>query len=166
MKLPKLIPTFVLILAAALAACGKSATSADATTDQQLDQAKQDTKQAAQDLQDYTYAQKEAFIAKMQVEQDELNQELAQLSAKIDKASDTVKAEAQPKLDALRAQAADWGAQLDKAKGATESTWTEIKNGSQKAYDATAQALKDSGQWIDQQISSMSTAAPATSAHT
>lgn len=151
MKISQLVP--VLLLAALVAACNKSAPDNDATAAQQLDQAKQDTIQAAQDMKNYTYAQKDEFVKKMQPELDALNAELVQLSAKIDRASDTVKAEAKPKLDALRAQVAALGVDLDQAKNATASTWDDVKAGAQKALDATTESFKEAGQWIDKQFS-------------
>src|ERR1039457_2637796 len=72
------------------------------TTSQQLDKAKAETKQAAQDMKDYTYAQKAEFVSTMQAQLAALNQDLDQLSAKVEKSSDAVKAEAKPKLQALR----------------------------------------------------------------
>ena len=151
MKISQLAP--VLLLAALVAACNKSAPDSDATVAQQFDKAKQDTAQAAQDFKNYTFAQKDEFVKKMQPELDELNTELAQLSAKIDRASDTVKAEAKPKLDALRAQVAALGVDLDQAKNATASTWDDVKAGAQKALDATTESFKEAGQWIDKQFS-------------
>jgi len=52
-----------------------------------------------------------------------LNADLDQLSAKIEKSSDASKAEAKPKLQALRDQTAVLNKQLDGVKDATESTW-------------------------------------------
>ena len=69
---------------------------------QQLDQVQAETKQAAQDLKDYTFAQKTEFTEKMQTQLAEINKDLDQLTAKIEKASDAAKAEAKPKLQALR----------------------------------------------------------------
>jgi ribosomal protein L7/L12 len=146
--------TLSLLVAALAAGCGKSATSSDATTSQQLDKVTADTKQAAQDMKDYTYAQKDAFIKKLQAEQDELNVELTQLSAKVDKASDATKAAAQPKIDALKTQLAAMGVELDEAKAATESTWDKVKDGAEKAYDSTKQGFVDAGAWIDKQVNS------------
>lgn len=143
------------LLVVLIAGCGKSSSpSTDATADQQLDKLKQDTAQAAQDLTDYTYTQKDAFIQKMQVVRDELNQELTELSAKIDRGSADAQAAAKPKLNALRTQLAALDVELDKAKNATEATWDEVKAGTQKALDDTAKAFDEAGQWIDKQFSS------------
>jgi predicted nucleic acid-binding Zn-ribbon protein len=152
MKHSKLILTF--LIAALVTGCDKSSTSSDATASQQLDQAKQDTMQAVQDMKNYTYAQKEDFIKTMQAKLDELNVELAQLSAKIDHASDATKAAAQPKIDDLKAQVAALGVQLDQVKSSTESTWDQVKDSVQKGFDATKQAFTDAGTWIDKQVNS------------
>src|SRR6266700_2134682 len=93
------------------------------TTSQQIDKVQTETKQAAQDMKDYTYAQKSAFVETMQAQLAALNRDLDQLSAKVEKSSDTAKAETKPKLQALRDQADKLNQQLDKAKNASESTW-------------------------------------------
>ena len=114
-----------LLCAAAFAVgCNK-----EQTASQQLDKIQAETKQAAQDMKDYTFAQKAEFVAKMQGQLDEMNRDLDQLAAKIEKSSDTAKAEAKPKLQALRDQAAQLNKQLDEARNATESTWDSVKGG-------------------------------------
>ena len=120
-----LIPLFVMLAAAALTVgCDKPT-----TTSQQIEKLKTDTKAAAQEMSDYTFAQKAEYTEKMKGELAEINKELDQLSAKIEKSSDAVKAEAKPKLDSLREQAARLNLQLDETKNATESTWESVKSG-------------------------------------
>ena len=103
------------------------------TTSQQIENVKTETKQAAQDMKDFTFAQKAEFVKTMQGQLDALNKDLDELSAKIDSSSDAVKAEAKPKLQALRDQAAQLNKQLDEARNATESTWDSVKTGFQTA---------------------------------
>ena len=122
------------------------------TTSQQLDQVKVETKQAAQDMKDYTFAQKAEFVKTMQGQLDALNKDLDELSAKIDSSSDAVKAEAKPKLQALRDQAAQLNKQLDDAKNATESTWDSGKAGFTKAYEATKDGFNQARQWVSDKI--------------
>src|SRR4051794_33809264 len=99
---------FALLSAAAFTVgCNKE------TTSQQLDKAEAKTEAAAQDMKDYTYAQKSQFVEKMQGEMAALNSELDQLAAKVEKSSDTVKAETKPKLQVLRDQTAQLSKQLD-----------------------------------------------------
>jgi cytochrome c556 len=137
-----------LLSAAALAVgCNK-----EQTTSQQLDQVQAETKQAAQDMKDYTFAQKAEFVEKMQGQLAELNRDLDQLDAQIEKSSDAVKAEAKPRLQALRDQTAQLNKQLEDARNATESTWDTVKNGFKNAYEATKDGFQQSRQWVSDKI--------------
>jgi chromosome segregation ATPase len=137
----------ILSIAAFAVGCDK-----EQTTSQQVEKVKTETKETAQDMKDYTFAQKAEFVEKMQGQLDALNKDLDQLSAKIDSSSDAVKAEAKPKLQALRDQTAKLNKQLDEAKNATESTWDSVKAGFQKAYDATKDGFNQARQWVSDKI--------------
>jgi chromosome segregation ATPase len=136
-----------LCIAAFAAGCDKPK-----TTSQQMETVKAETKQAAQDMKDYTFAQKAEFVAAMQVQLDALNKDLDALSAKIDSSSDAVKAEAKPKLQALRDQAAQLNKQLDEARNATESTWDSVKSGCSKGYQSTKDGFNSARQWVSEKI--------------
>ena len=146
MKNKTLIITFLSIAAFAVG-CNK-----EQTTSQQMDKVQTETTQAAQDMKDYTFAQKAEFVKDMQAQLDTLNKDLDQLSAKIDSSSDAVKAEAKPKLQALRDQTAKLNTQLDDAKNATESTWDSVKAGFTKAYDSTKNGFNEARQWMSDKI--------------
>jgi len=146
MKNKTLFLTFLSIAAFAVG-CKK-----EQTTSQQIENVKTETKQAAQDMKDYTFAQKAEFVKTMQGQLDALNKDLDELAAKIDSSSDAVKAEAKPKLQALRDQAAQLNKQLDEAKNATESTWDSVKAGFQKAYEATKDGFNQARQWVSDKI--------------
>lgn len=146
MKNQTLAITFLAIAALAMG-CDKQQ-----TTSRQMDKVQTETKQAAQDMKDCTFAQKDEFVKAMQVQLDALNKDLDQLSAKIDGSSDAVKAEAKPKLQALRDQAAQLNKQLDEARNATASTWDGVKAGCQKAYDATKTGFNQARQWVSDKI--------------
>ncbi len=122
------------------------------TTTQQIDALQSETKAAAEDMKDYTFAQKAEFTAKMQDQLAAINRDLDQLAAKIDKSSDAVKAEAKPKLQALRDQADKLSQQLDAAKNATESTWADVKAASKKAYSELKDGISQSRQWVSDKI--------------
>jgi len=122
------------------------------STSEQLDKVQTETKEAAQDMKDYTVAQKAEFVAKMQGQLDEINRDLDQLAAKIEKASDAAKAEAQPKLQALRDQTARLTKQLDEAKNATESTWDDVKAGFSKGYSELKDGFQQARQWVSDKI--------------
>ena len=146
MKIKPLVITFLPIIAFA-AGCNK-----EQTTSQQIDKIQTETKAAAQDMKDYTFAQKTEFVQKMQNQLTALDQDLDKLSAKIEKSSDAVKAEAKPKLQALRDQAAQLNKQLDEVKNATESTWNDVKAGSKKAYDTLKDGFQQARQWASDKI--------------
>ena len=137
----------LLSIAALAAGCNQEQTPA-----QQLEKVKAETKQAAQDMKDYTFAQKAEFVEKMQGQLTELNKDLDQLAAKIEKSSDAVKAEAQPKFQALRDQIAQLNKQLDEARNATESTWDSVKGSFKKAYEASKDGFNSARQWVSDKI--------------
>ena len=139
---------FTFLCAAALVVgCNK-----EQTTSQQIDQVKTETADAAKDMKDYTYAQKDEFVKYMQGQLTALNQDLDKLSAKIDSSSDSVKAEAQPKLQALRDQAARLNQQLADDQNATESTWDSVKATSAKGFNDLKDGFNDARQWVSNKI--------------
>ena len=143
----KTLAITILSIAALAVGCNK-----EQTASQQIENVKTETKQAAQDMKDYTFAQKDEFVKQMQIQLDALNKDLDQLAAKIEKSSDAVKAEAKPKLQALRDQAAQLNKQLDEARNATESTWDSVKGGFSKAYEATKDGFNQARQWVSDKI--------------
>lgn len=122
------------------------------TTSQQLDKVQVKTAETAQDMKDYTYAQKTEFTEKMQGQLVEINNDLNQLAAKIEKSSDAVQAEAKPKLQALRDQKARLDKQLEEVKNATESTWESVKAGSKTAYNDLKDGFNQARQWVSDKI--------------
>ena len=146
MKNKTLLITF---LAAATFAVG---CEKEKTTAQQVETVKTETKQAAQDMKDFTFAQKDEFVKFMQGQLTTLNQDLDKLAAKIDASSDAIKAEAKPKLQALREQAAKLNTQLADAQNATESTWDSVKAGTKTAYEAVEKGFNDARQWVSNKI--------------
>ena len=143
----QLISIALLSLAIIVAGCDK-----DKTASQQIETLKTETKDAAQDMKDYTFAQKTEFVANMQVQIDAINKDMDELETKIAKSSDAVKAEAKPKLQALREQTAALNKQLDAAKDATESTWDSVKGGFKKAYQSTKDGFNSARHWVSDKI--------------
>jgi DNA anti-recombination protein RmuC len=146
MKRNKLMIIF-LSTGAFLVGCDK-----EETTSQQLDNAQAKAERAAQDMKDYTYAQKSAFVETMKAQLAALNRDLDQLSDKIERANDSVKVEAKPKLQALRDQTDKLNQQLEQAQNATESTWEDVKAGSKKAYNQLKDSFQQARQWVSDKI--------------
>ena len=88
----------------------------------------------------------------MQKQLTAINADLDALSAKIEKSSDAVKAEAKPKLQALRDEAAKLNKQLDAVKDSTESTWDSVKAGSKKAFESFKDGVNSARQWVSDKI--------------
>ncbi len=130
----------------------QSATETRQATAQQFKKVETETKEATQAMKDYTLAQKAEFVATMQGQLDEINRDLDQLTAKVEKASEAAKAEAKPKLQALRDQTAKLTKQLDEAKNATESTWGDVKAGFRKGYSELKDGFQQARQWMSEKI--------------
>ena len=122
------------------------------TTARQIDKVAEKTAEAAQDMKDYTYAQKAQFVEKMQAELTGLNRDVDQLAARIEKSSDAVKVEAKPKLQMLRDEVTQLNKQLDNVRNATESTWDSVKATSQKAFASLKDGFQTSRQWVSEKI--------------
>ncbi len=145
----------IICLAVAVFAVGCKPSDEKSTAEQidkLNDKLKTETKEAARDIKDYTFAQKAEFIGKMQSQVTEINKDLDQLAAKIEKSSDEAKAEAKPELQALREKADQLGKQIDEARNATESTWDSIKEGSRKAYNELKDGFNQARQWVSDKI--------------
>ncbi len=121
-------------------------------TAQQRDKVEVKPAEISRDMKDYTYEQRAEFMEKMQHQLTEINHDLDQLAAKIEKSSDAVQAEAKPKLQALRDQSAQLNKQLEEVKNATKSTWESVKAISKTAYNDSKDGFNKSRQWVSEKI--------------
>jgi hypothetical protein len=99
-----------------------------------LEKAKAETKEAAQAMRDYAYAEKTEFVDRMGKELVSIQEELDRLGAKVDKASGAAKADAKVKLQTARDKWTQAKRQLDQAETATESSWDDVKTGFKQSY--------------------------------
>ena len=143
----KMLALTLLGATAFVTGCNKEQTPA-----QQLDKVQAETKQAAQNMKDYTFAEKAEFVARMQGQLTEISRDLGRLSARVEKGSAAAKAEAKPKLQALRDQVASLNQQLDQAKNATESTWDDVKAAAQTAYNGLKDGVQQARQWVSDKV--------------
>lgn len=121
-------------------------------TARQFDKVKAATTEAAQAMKDYAYAQKAEFVATMEKQLAELNRNLDELAAKIEKGGDAAKAEARPKLESLREQAASLSKKLEEARNATEPAWDAVKVTFKKGYDDLKDEFNKARQWVSEKI--------------
>lgn len=133
-----------------LAGCNDS--NKQPTVADELNAAKDQTQEAADNLKDYTYAQKSEFVDHMQKQLDALDQKISDLSSKIESSSDQVKADAKPKLQALKDKAAQLKDKLAEVKNANESTWDNVKADAQDALDNLQDGFQNARQWVSDKI--------------
>ena len=149
--------TFTLATALAVGSAAADEKSAagpkpSGTAAAQLDQAKTETKEAAQAVQDYTYKQKSEFVAQMKKDLAGIQEELKKLSARVNKSSGAAKAEAKAKLKALRKNLAQAKKQLNRTGSATESNWDGVKSSIQKSYSELKDSFEKTRQWLSEKI--------------
>jgi hypothetical protein len=133
-------------------AAERSADESHSDRADQFDKVKMATKEATHEMKEYAYAEKAEFVAKIRSQLDEIKGLLDRLSAKVEKSSDAAKAEAKPKLEALREQAEKMDKQLGEAKNASESTWGDVKGGFAKGYAEFKDKFQQTRQWVSDRI--------------
>jgi predicted nucleic acid-binding Zn-ribbon protein len=139
----------LIILAAAAIASG---CNKDSTTYQQMDRVQAKTDQAAQDMKGYTYAQKAQFVDYMQGQLNDLNREMDELAVNVEKSSAAAKAEARPRVQALRDQIAGLSQQLDAVRNSTESSWDNVKVSANKAFNDAKDGFNQARKWLSDKI--------------
>jgi hypothetical protein len=117
-----------------------------------LEKAKAETKEAAQSMRDYVYAEKTEFVAKMKKDLVSIQEELDRLGAKVEGASGSAKADAKIKLAAVREKWAQAKQRLDRAETATESTWDDVKSGFKQSYVDLKDSFDKTRQWLSDKI--------------
>jgi hypothetical protein len=132
----------------------EAATNAWANTKEATTNAWADLKDSMQTSKDYTYDKKDAFVAGARADLDALDQKIKELSAKADTTGDSVKADAQIKLQELRAKRADLDVKLDAVKNATAADWDDTKVAFQNSYDDAKNSLKQAWQWLTDKLNS------------
>jgi hypothetical protein len=101
---------------------------------------------------DYTFDKKDAFTAKASSDLDALDQNMKELGDKAATGTDSVKADAQTKLQELRDKRAALQQKMDDVKNATAANWNDAKAGFQQAYDDTKSSVKAAWQWLNDKL--------------
>jgi acyl-CoA reductase-like NAD-dependent aldehyde dehydrogenase len=118
----------------------------------QLDKAKAATKEAAQAMEDYAYARRAEFLAKMRSGMDATQEELDRLSAKVEHSTGAAKADAKARLVVARAKWTTTKQQLDQVENATESTWDDVKSGVRVSYAGLKDSIATTRLWLSDKI--------------
>ena len=118
----------------------------------QLENARTENRMAGREMEDYAYAQRAEFVREMKEELTKIEGELDRLSAEIEDSSGAAKADAKVKLAAVREKWVQAQNQLNRAEGATDSTWDDVKGGFDESYTDLKDAFVDSRQWLSDKI--------------
>ena len=114
----------------------------------------ENAKESIQSAMGYGYDQKDAFVASANADLDAIDQKIKKLSDKAATASDSVKADAQAKIQALRDQRAGLSQKLDAVKNATAADWDTVKADFKNAYDQVKTSCQDAWKWLTDKLGS------------
>jgi hypothetical protein len=112
-----------------------------------------DFKESIQPASNYTYDKKNAFVSKARSDLDALDEKIKELSDKAATASESVKTNAQPKIQELRDKRAALDTNLVEVRASVETNWNEVKVGFKKSYDGTKASVKEAWQWLNDKMS-------------
>jgi gamma-glutamylcysteine synthetase len=122
------------------------------TADEQRQAAVTATKEAAQSIQDYAYAQKDEFIDAAQREFSSIQQEVERLRAAADRSTGTARVDAKAKLEAVNDKLVAAKTQLDQAEAATEDSWEDVKDRYREARSDLTDSFDETRRWLSEQI--------------
>ena len=110
------------------------------------------TKEAAEALKVYAYAERDEFI-------DVANRDLAEIQAEMDRlrqvaarSRGAARADAEAKLEVVAERWADAKAHVERAESATESTWEDAQARYRKTRSDLKTSLDESRQWLSDRI--------------
>jgi uncharacterized coiled-coil DUF342 family protein len=110
--------------------------------------------ESLQSAMDDSYDKKADFVDLARTNLDSIDGKIKALSDKAATASDSVKAEAQTKIQSLRDQRTALNQKLDALSNATETNWNVAKSDFQQAYNQVKTSCKETWQWLAKQLNS------------
>jgi len=131
----------------------QNATNAWEKTKEATTNAWADIKDSLSSASDYTYDKKDAYLNAATNDLARLDQHIQNLSDRAATASDSVKADAQTKLQELRDKRTALDQKLDDVKNSTEANWTDTKAAFQTSYDDVKSSVKSTWQWLKDKMS-------------
>jgi predicted nucleic acid-binding Zn-ribbon protein len=102
---------------------------------------------------DYGYDKKQEFLTAATNDLAVLDQRIQDLSDRAANAGDSVKADAQSKLQDLRAKRAALDQKMDDVRNSTETNWTDVKTAFRTSYDDVKSSVKTTWQWLKDKMS-------------
>lgn len=130
----------------------REAVSSEKAIDKQIEEVQASASDAADELSAYTYEQKQAFVSTMEAQLEEMENSLEEISESIANSSRAVKAEAEPKLTALKVKMEVLENQLESVKASGSSTWDTVKRSTGETYDDLKDSFNDLRQWLSDKL--------------
>jgi hypothetical protein len=103
-------------------------------------------KDSFQSTVDYTYDQKNDFVANAQAKLDTMDQKIKELSDKAATAADSAKANVQAQLQTVGEKRTELGAKFDKMKAATADSWNDAKTDFKNSYEDVKNMVNEAWQ--------------------
>jgi hypothetical protein len=100
----------------------------------------------------FGFSNRTNYAAAMREQLADINRDMDELEARIERSSDSVKVEAKSRLQLLRSKASQLGQSLDQAQEVTESSWDKFKSDAKATYGEVADGLTEARQWISDKI--------------
>jgi hypothetical protein len=146
---PMIMFSTLLLLASAALGCTSKAESPSTAKESREATASnviKETKEAAQALWDYTFAQRAQFVARVNGELGDVQKELDRLSAR------AVDANTKAAYDKARERWALAKSQLALAESATEATWQDARGNVKRAHEDLRDSVASARQWLSDKI--------------
>ena len=99
---------------------------------------------------DYVYARKAEYVARMKADLQLMEAELNRMAAKVDGLQDADKRQA--RVDALRGRWAKAKHELELAEDATSETWDGVKTGFRQSYGELKDSVDETREWMSEKI--------------
>jgi ElaB/YqjD/DUF883 family membrane-anchored ribosome-binding protein len=109
-------------------------------------------KSSVQSTGDYTYSNKDAFLARTKADLDKLDAKIQEWSDKAVNAADSAKADAQARLQDLRAQRGVLDQKYQAVKNSTDANWDQVKAGFENSYDNMTNSMHQAWQWLNDKL--------------
>jgi peptidoglycan hydrolase CwlO-like protein len=101
---------------------------------------------------DYSYSQKNEFVAKMKEQLADVNREIEKLSSKVASSSEDASKDAKARIERLKEKSKDLNVEIGHTESATEATWNDVKARSKKVYGDVKDSFRDAGDWVSEKI--------------
>jgi hypothetical protein len=132
----------------------EAATNAWQKTKETTTNAWDNLEESLQSAMDDSYDKKADFVALARTNLDSIDEKIKALSDKAATAGDSVKTDAQTKIQSLRDQRAALNQKLDALSNATEANWNDVKSDFQQACNQVKTSCKETWQWLAGQLNS------------